>query len=190
MPQHSTEPPVATPFDRWEFAAVPAKELPKVTDFFGLYYQRVRRQIVHSMSTSVISPQGTIYKWYDDNTGSPPILLQDANAIAAAEIIGATRVPAAPRAFPRHSKSEACRGRLVFAIEDKVGDGEQRAAVLGIGQFFETSLRAVSHIRAPGFGAIERARFAHKLVICSGCTLTESALLQNLRDELPAFACA
>jgi protein SCO1/2 len=66
------------PFDRWEFAAVPAKELPKVANFFGLYYSASGDQIVHSLSTSVISPDGTIYKWYQDNTWKPADLLQDA----------------------------------------------------------------------------------------------------------------
>src|SRR6185437_1762071 len=66
------------PFDRWEFAAVPAKELPKVANFFGLYYSASGDQIVHSLSTSVISPDGTIYKWYQDNTWKPTDLLRDA----------------------------------------------------------------------------------------------------------------
>ncbi len=66
------------PFDRWEFASVPAKELPKVANFFGLYYSVSGDQIVHSLSTSVISPDGTIYKWYEDNTWKPTDLLQDA----------------------------------------------------------------------------------------------------------------
>jgi len=66
------------PFDRWEFAAVPAGELPKVANFFGLFYSVSGDQIVHSLSTSVISPDGTIYKWYDDNTWKPTDLLQDA----------------------------------------------------------------------------------------------------------------
>jgi protein SCO1/2 len=66
------------PFARWEFAAVPAKELPKVANFFGLYYSVSGDQIVHSLSTSVISPDGTIYKWYEDNTWKPADLLQDA----------------------------------------------------------------------------------------------------------------
>lgn len=66
------------PFDRWQFAAVPAKELPKVANFFGLYYSISGDQIVHSLSTSVISPDGTIYKYYDDNSWKPTDLLQDA----------------------------------------------------------------------------------------------------------------
>ena len=66
------------PFDRWEFATVPAKELPKVADFFGLYYTSSADQIVHSMSTTVISPSGTVFKWYSDNDWKPADLIEDA----------------------------------------------------------------------------------------------------------------
>lgn len=68
----------ALPFDRWEFAVAPAKELRKVADFFGLTYSINGGQIVHSMSTTVISPDGTVYKWYDDNSWQPSDLLEDA----------------------------------------------------------------------------------------------------------------
>jgi protein SCO1/2 len=67
-----------SPFDRWEFATVPAKELPQVADFFGLYYDQSGGQIVHSLSTTVVSPDGTIYKWYPDNSWQPADLLTDA----------------------------------------------------------------------------------------------------------------
>jgi protein SCO1 len=66
------------PFDRWEFATVSAKDLPKVADFFGLYYKASGDQIVHSMSTTVISPSGTVFKWYQDNDWKPADLIQDA----------------------------------------------------------------------------------------------------------------
>ena len=66
------------PFDRWEFAAVPAKQLPAIADFFGLYYNVAGDQITHSLSTTVINPDGTVYKWYEDNDWKPADLLQDA----------------------------------------------------------------------------------------------------------------
>jgi protein SCO1 len=66
------------PFDRWEFAAVPAKQLPAVADFFGLYYNIAGDQITHSLSTTVINPDGTVYKWYEDNDWKPADLIQDA----------------------------------------------------------------------------------------------------------------
>jgi protein SCO1 len=66
------------PFDRWQFAAVPAKDLVKIANFFGLYYQTENGQLVHSMSTTVISPEGTVYKWYQDNNWNPADLIGDA----------------------------------------------------------------------------------------------------------------
>jgi protein SCO1 len=68
----------ALPFDRWAFATAPPEELKKMADFFGLYFDRENGLIVHSMSTSVISPQGEIYKWYSDNDWSPTDLIADA----------------------------------------------------------------------------------------------------------------
>jgi protein SCO1 len=66
------------PFARWEFTVVPKQELPNVDKFFGLYLDTSGGQITHSLSTTVISPDGTIYKWYDDNTWKPADLLADA----------------------------------------------------------------------------------------------------------------
>ena len=66
------------PFDRWQFAAVPAKDLPKVAEFFGLAYQAEGDQIDHSLSTTVIAPNGTVYKWYFGNQWKPADLIQDA----------------------------------------------------------------------------------------------------------------
>jgi protein SCO1 len=67
-----------SPFSRWQFAAVPPKELVNVANFFGLYFSVQGDQIVHSMSTTVISPEGTVYKWYQDNNWKPADLIEDA----------------------------------------------------------------------------------------------------------------
>jgi protein SCO1 len=66
------------PFARWQFATVPAKDLVKVANFFGLYYSTEGAQTVHSLSTTVISPDGTVYKWYSDNDWKPADLIEDA----------------------------------------------------------------------------------------------------------------
>jgi protein SCO1 len=73
----------AKPFDRWEFAAAPQKDLETVTKFFGLYYTTKDNQLIHSMSTTVISPDGTVYKWYDHNDWQPAELVGDASTILA-----------------------------------------------------------------------------------------------------------
>lgn len=68
----------ASPFDRWEFAAAPAEELPKMANFFGLTYSENNGKIVHSMSTTVVTPDGKVYKWYDGNDWQPSQLVADA----------------------------------------------------------------------------------------------------------------
>ena len=71
----------AIPFDRWQFSVAPEKDLRQVADFFGLDFTPDGGQIVHSLSTTVISPEGTVYKWYEDNQWRPEDLLADATAV-------------------------------------------------------------------------------------------------------------
>jgi protein SCO1/2 len=66
------------PFDRWEFASAPEKELPEIAKFFGLYYNAGQGQITHSISTSLISPDGKILVWFHDNNWKPSDLMADA----------------------------------------------------------------------------------------------------------------
>jgi protein SCO1 len=69
------------PFDRWEFTAAPPKELPQVANFFGLTYSDTNGKIVHSMSTTVIAPDGKVYKWYDGSDWKPSELVADATQV-------------------------------------------------------------------------------------------------------------
>lgn len=73
----------AVPFDRWEFAAARPEELEKITDFFGVFYDPSQKEIVHSLSTSVIAPDGAIYRWYSGNEWKPSDLLDDATQALA-----------------------------------------------------------------------------------------------------------
>jgi len=74
-----------TPFDRWEFAAAPANELPQMANFFGLTFSDNGGTIVHSMSTTVIAPDGTVFKWYDGNDWQPSQLVADASQVLKLE---------------------------------------------------------------------------------------------------------
>jgi len=66
------------PYDRWQFAVVPKKNLVAVANFFGLYYNTEGGVLTHSLSTTVIKPDGTVYKWYSDNEWKPEDLIADA----------------------------------------------------------------------------------------------------------------
>jgi protein SCO1/2 len=55
----------------WQFAVPAAKDSPDVARFFGLVIQPEQAQIVHSLSTTVIGPDGRVEKWYSDNEWTP-----------------------------------------------------------------------------------------------------------------------
>ena len=71
-------------FKHWEFATAPLNEMKQVADFFGVYYEKDGNSITHSLSTAVISPEGTIEAWYPGNSWKPEEALQAVNAGATA----------------------------------------------------------------------------------------------------------
>jgi protein SCO1 len=93
-----------SPFDRWQFATVQPRELEKITNFFGVFYDPSQGKIVHSLSTSVIAPDGTIFKWYEGNDWKPADLVNDATTVLAQESKGA---PASTHAHAHDSKPSA-----------------------------------------------------------------------------------
>ncbi|MGB7729644.1 MAG: SCO family protein [Candidatus Acidiferrum sp.] len=68
--------PKAKPAFDWQFAAPAAKDLPEIANFFGLVTQPANAQIVHSLSTTVIGPDGKVQKWYDSNDWKPADVAQ------------------------------------------------------------------------------------------------------------------
>lgn len=64
-------------FRHWEFVVVPAGELRTVAQFFGLSYLKQGNQIVHSMSTTLVSPDGRVYSWYGGNDWQPAEVLRN-----------------------------------------------------------------------------------------------------------------
>jgi protein SCO1 len=55
----------------WQFAVPSTKDLPEIAYFFGLVYQPKDAQIVHSLSTTLIAPDGKIEKFYGGNDWTP-----------------------------------------------------------------------------------------------------------------------
>jgi protein SCO1/2 len=55
----------------WQFAVPAAKDLAEVAQFFGLVYEPDQAQIIHSLSTTLIAPGGTIALWDHSNDWSP-----------------------------------------------------------------------------------------------------------------------
>ena len=65
----------------------PADELPEMEKFFGLLVTEENGAFTHSLSTTVIGPDGKIFRWYHGNEWSTAEILHDAasaqNAISA-----------------------------------------------------------------------------------------------------------
>ena len=87
-PQHDTPPVLKhyasiykklTPGEKpfvWEFAAPSKKDLPDIAQFFGLVYEPKQAQIVHSLSTTLIGPDGKVVQWFSGNDWVPADVAQ------------------------------------------------------------------------------------------------------------------
>jgi protein SCO1/2 len=64
-------------FDHWEFAAASSDEMTDMGKFFGLVAQEDQGQFVHSLSTTIIGPDGKIFRWYHGNDWKPAEVLKD-----------------------------------------------------------------------------------------------------------------
>lgn len=67
-------------FAHWDFAVPRQKdELHRMAEFFGVTIQRDSGLITHSMSTTVIGPDGRIVRWYHGSDWRPDELMKDVN---------------------------------------------------------------------------------------------------------------
>ncbi len=64
-------------FKQWEFAAGSAEEVKQAAQFFGMNYWPEKGQIIHSLRTAIISPDGKVVKVYRGNDWKPEEVLQD-----------------------------------------------------------------------------------------------------------------
>ena len=65
-------------FRRWQFAVPKSADLPKIADFFALTVKPEGGLITHSLSTTVIGPDGKIVKWYHGGDWQVSDLIKDA----------------------------------------------------------------------------------------------------------------
>jgi protein SCO1 len=68
-------------FAHWEFATGKPEEIQRVANFFGLAYQREGKEIVHSLRTAVIAPDGKLLKMYRGNEWKPAEILSDLRSV-------------------------------------------------------------------------------------------------------------
>src|SRR5918911_777853 len=64
-------------FERWELATGRPEEIKRLAQFFGLTYMQESDQIVHSLRTALVSPEGKLVKTYRGNEWKPEDVLRD-----------------------------------------------------------------------------------------------------------------
>lgn len=72
-------------FQHWEFATGSSDEVKGIAQFFGLRYyhdtESGQDQVIHSLRTAVISPEGKLLKLYRGNEWKPEEVLSDLRAL-------------------------------------------------------------------------------------------------------------
>jgi protein SCO1/2 len=66
-----------TDFDEWGFATGSPEEIKEITGYFGLTYYKESNQIIHSLVTALIGPDGKLKRLYPGNEWTPSQILAD-----------------------------------------------------------------------------------------------------------------
>lgn len=73
-------------FDHWEFASGNADEVKKAASYFGLQYHEESDQIIHTLQTAIIAPDGKLARLYRGNEWKPAEVLADLQNVATGDI--------------------------------------------------------------------------------------------------------
>ncbi|HJO05447.1 MAG TPA: SCO family protein [Acidobacteriota bacterium] len=79
-------------FDRWQFASAAPAALKEIGEFTGLRFMPDAGQLLHSLRTALVNPEGAVVRVFVGNTWSPEDLLA-ALELARATSDGATHSP-------------------------------------------------------------------------------------------------
>lgn len=70
-------------FDGWDFATGDPSEVRRLAEFLGLTYMKDGDQVVHSLRTAVVTPDGKLYKLYRGNEWKPEEVLSELKSAAS-----------------------------------------------------------------------------------------------------------
>jgi protein SCO1/2 len=68
-------------FDNWDFATGDPAEVRRLAEFFGLMYKAENGQVIHSLRTAVVTPDGKLYKIYRGNEWKASEVLSDLKGV-------------------------------------------------------------------------------------------------------------
>ena len=72
-------------FKRWEFATGTPEEVKAIAQFFGLSYWPEKDQIIHSLRTVIVGPDGKVVKVYRGNEWKPADVLKELESVPSAQ---------------------------------------------------------------------------------------------------------
>jgi protein SCO1/2 len=64
-------------FDNWDFATGDPAEVRRFAEFFGMTYKAEGDQVIHSLRTALVTPDGKLFKIYRGNEWKPDEVLSD-----------------------------------------------------------------------------------------------------------------
>jgi protein SCO1/2 len=70
-------------FDNWDFATGDPAEVRRLAEFFGLIYKAEGEQVIHSLRTAVVTPDGKLHKIYRGNEWKPDEVLGELKSLSA-----------------------------------------------------------------------------------------------------------
>jgi protein SCO1/2 len=70
-------------FRHWELATGDPEEIKRTAQFFGLTYFAEKDQIVHSLRTALVAPDGRLFKIYRGNEWKPADVLRDLKSLVS-----------------------------------------------------------------------------------------------------------
>lgn len=68
-------------FDTWDFATGEPSQVRRLAEFFGLIYKAEGDQVIHSLRTAVVTPDGKLFKVYRGNEWKPDEVLSDLKSL-------------------------------------------------------------------------------------------------------------
>ncbi|HKS40128.1 MAG TPA: copper-binding protein [Blastocatellia bacterium] len=112
----------AQTFSRWQFATGSADEVKRIATYFGLQYFTEADQIIHSLVTAVISPDGKVAKLYTGNEWKPAEIISDLQNFKQQE-------QATSKEKPQDKPSEKPQAKIYRAVGVVDSINEQRTTV-------------------------------------------------------------
>ncbi len=105
-------------FDHWEFATGSQEEVKKAATWFGLEYWTDKDQIIHSLRTAIIAPDGKLLKIYHGSEWKPEEVINELRSLPAPEQ-AAAKTAEPPAKSPAKSATNTHRGVGVIESIDK-----------------------------------------------------------------------